>query len=164
MKKRAFNKSPDPIDHEILQLLAENSRQSASEIARKLKVSLARVRNRLEYITGSNMARCTFVLDPRVFGYGIEIDAFLDIDPQRERDIVTRLLEINDVHYVAQGLESHNVDISALFKSLEDLHVFINRTLPSIEGVKVRSYVLVPRTVRKVYEWIPPREDFGAAP
>jgi DNA-binding Lrp family transcriptional regulator len=161
MKKRAPKKSTDPLDFQILKLLSENSRQSISEIATKLKVSISRVRNRLEYLTGSGVAHCTLMLDEKVFGYGIEVDIFLDIDPDKERATVKRLLEFNDIHYVAQGMDNHNVDISGFFRSLEDLHIFVDQTLPSIEGVKVRGYVLVPRTIKKEYEWIPPIEDFG---
>jgi len=161
MKKRAVKKSTDLLDYEILKLLSENSRQSVSEIARKLKVSITRVRKRLEYLTGSGVAHCTFVLDEKVFGYGIEVDMFLDIDPDNEQAIIKRLLDFNDIHYVAQGMDNHNVDISGFFMSLKDLQVFIDQTLPSIKGVEVRSYVLVPRTIKKEYEWIPPIEDFG---
>ena len=46
-------------------------------------------------------------------------------------------------------------------KNNDELREFLRKTLPSIPGVTVSRYALVPRILRNIDEWVSLREDFG---
>jgi hypothetical protein len=65
------------------------------------------------------------------------------------------------VTYIAFGQGSTEISIEARFKNNDELREFIRRVLPKMPGVKVTGYALVPRILRNIDEWVPPKEDFG---
>jgi hypothetical protein len=69
-----------------------------------------------------------------------------------------------EVTYVALGQETKEISIEARFKDNQGLREFLGRTLPGIPGVQVSRYTLVPRILRNIDEWMPPREDFSRTP
>lgn len=151
----------DILDYKIIQELRSNARASASAIGRAVGANERTVRKRIDRLLEMGVGRLTMVLEPKIFGYGISVDIFLEIDPDREEEISARLIENPQISYLAYGHSTNTLSIEARFKTNEELHGFLRYTLPQIKGVKVSRYALVPRVVRNIDEWVPPPEDFG---
>jgi len=66
-----------------------------------------------------------------------------------------------EITYIAVGLDSSEISIEARFKDNEELRNFLLQVLPSIPGVTVTRYALVPRILRNIDEWTPTEKDFG---
>jgi DNA-binding Lrp family transcriptional regulator len=163
--KNSFLKNPyspfDNMDYKIIQELRQNARASASAIGRAVGANERTVRKRIDRLLEMGVGHLTMVLEPKIFGYGISVDIFLEIDPNREEDISTQLLQKPQISYLAYGHSTNAMSIEARFKTNEELHEFLRYTLPQINGVKVSRYALVPRILRNIDEWVPPPEAFG---
>jgi DNA-binding Lrp family transcriptional regulator len=151
----------DDLDYYIIQELHSNARASASYIARKTGSNERTIRKRIDRLIESRLFRLTAILDPEAFGYLTAADIFLEADPEHEERILEQLMEIPEITYVAFGQGSTEISVEARFKSNDELREFLRHTLPELPGVKVTGYALVPRILRNIDEWIPPKEDFG---
>ncbi|MFZ5879162.1 MAG: Lrp/AsnC family transcriptional regulator [Chloroflexota bacterium] len=151
----------DQLDYDILRLLHADARVAASEIARQTGANERTVRKRIDRLVAEGIIRLTAIVDPAAFGYVTAADILLEADPAKEDEIVQRLFSMPEITYVAFGQGSQEISIEARFKDNDELREFLRKTLPSIPGVTVSRYALVPRILRNIDEWIPPREDFG---
>jgi DNA-binding Lrp family transcriptional regulator len=153
--------SLDQIDYDIIQALHLNARASASEIARGTGTNERTIRKRIDRLIEEKVFRLTAILDPAAFWYKTAADILLEADPAQEDEIVLRLFSMPEITYVAFGQGSQEISIEARFKDNDELREFLRKTLPSIPGVTVSRYALVPRILRNIDEWVPPKEDFG---
>ena len=151
----------DYLDYQIIQELHQDARSSASHIARKTKSNERTIRKRIERLVKDGVIRLTAIIDPEAFGYITAADIFLEADPSFEAEILFQLKEMPGVTYIAFGQGSTEISIEARFKNNDELREFIRRVLPKMPGVKVTGYALVPRILRNIDEWVPPKEDFG---
>ncbi|HAK44965.1 MAG TPA: hypothetical protein DCO79_03460 [Spirochaeta sp.] len=151
----------DELDYRILLKLRENCRKSASDIARELDENERKVRKRIDRMVELGIGKFTVIIDPKTFGYGITVDVFLEIDPQKEKSIMETLASIPELTYIANAQESNLISIEGWFRTNEEMYVFLRERLPSVDGVSVKSYALVPRILRDLDSWLPDLESFG---
>lgn len=151
----------DRTDYEIIRALHEDARISASDIARRLDANERTIRKRIDRLTALGVIRLTAIVNPSAFGYVVAVDIFLEADPDLEDEILRSLTAMEQVTYIAFGQGSRDLSIEARFKDNDGVREFLRRTLPSIPGLKVNGYTLVPRILRNIDEWMPGKEDFG---
>ena len=151
----------DNLDYIIIQELHANARISAAEIARKTGSNERTIRKRLERLVAEGVFRLTAILDPEAFGYLTAADIFLEADPAYEKQILEHLMRMPEITYVAFGQGSTEISLEARFKNNDELREFLRHTLPELPGVIVTGYALVPRILRNIDEWFPPKTDFG---
>ncbi len=151
----------DQLDYDIIAALHADARTSASEIARRTGANERTIRKRIDRLVEEKVFRLTAIIDPSAFGYVTAADILLEADPAQEEQIVRRLFSMPEITYVAFGQGSQEISIEARFKDNDELREFLRKTLPSIPGVTVSRYALVPRILRNIDEWLPPKEDFG---
>ena len=150
----------DSLDYQIILQLRQDARQSASEIARALGANERTVRNRIDRLVASGALRLTSILDPSAFGYGHTVDILLEVQPEQEQAAIQRLLQMQEVSYLAYGQSTQEISIEARFKDAVEMRAFLGRVLAAIPGVKVKGYALVPRILRNIDEWLPRLDDF----
>ncbi|MEN6481844.1 MAG: AsnC family transcriptional regulator [Anaerolineaceae bacterium] len=153
--------SLDELDYAIIKILNDNARIPASDIARTLKVNQRTVRNRIDHLVESGAIRLTAIVDPKAFGYWISVDIFLEIDMLHNKEILEQLEKMPNISYIAYGQGNNAISIEARFKDNEEMVTFLSQTLPSINGVKVVGYALVPLILRNIDRWVPPAKEFG---
>lgn len=155
------NKLFDDLDYAIIQALHANARAAASEIARTTGANERTIRKRIDRLLKENVIRMSAILNPLAFGYVTAADIFLEVEPQKEDEVIRTLFAIPEVTYIAFGQGSQDVSIEARFKDNDALREFIRHTLADIEGVSVTRYALVPRILRNIDEWMPSKADLG---
>ena len=64
----------DQIDHQIIRILHNDARTSASEIARELNANERTIRKRIDRLVRLGAVRLTAIIDPEVFGYVTAVD------------------------------------------------------------------------------------------
>jgi DNA-binding Lrp family transcriptional regulator len=153
--------SLDKLDNQIISELHADARIAASELARRVGANERTVRKRIDHLISDGVLRLTAIIDPQAFGYMITADIFLEADPRKEEAIIERLQSMAEITYIAFGLDSQEISIEARFKDNGDLRIFLLQVLPSIPGVTVTRYALVPRILRNIDEWQPTEKDFG---
>jgi DNA-binding Lrp family transcriptional regulator len=151
----------DQLDYDIIQALHADARVAASEIARLTGTNERTVRKRIDRLVADGVIRLTAIIDPLAFGYVTAADILLEADPAREDEILALLASMPEITYIAFGQGSQEISIEARFKDNDELREFMRKTLPSIPGVTVNRYALVPRILRNIDEWLPPKADFG---
>ncbi|GAB4481629.1 MAG: hypothetical protein Kow00124_29590 [Anaerolineae bacterium] len=150
----------DQLDYEIIRLLNQDGRISASEIARILKANPRTIRKRIDALVASGAIIPTAIVNPTVFGYTTAVDIFLEVEHEFEKEVISRLLGMQEVSYLAYGQGSRDISIEARFKNNGEMYDFVRNTLEAMPGVKVTRLVLVPRILRNINEWLPKKEDF----
>jgi len=151
----------DELDYQIVQALHADARVAASEISRLTGANERTIRKRIDRLVEEGIIRLTAIINPLAFGYVTAADILLEADPALEEEIVQRLFSMPEITYVAFGQGSQEISIEARFKDNDEMREFLRKTLPSIPGVSVSRYALVPRILRNIDEWMPPRDDFG---
>lgn len=151
----------DKLDHQIISELHADARVTASDIARRTGANERTVRKRIDRLVSDGVLRLTAIIDPQAFGYIITTDIFLEADPGKEEAIIKRLKGMTEITYIAFGLDSQEISIEARFKDNGELRNFLLQVLPSIPGVTVMRYAIVPRILRNIDEWKPSEKDFG---
>ncbi|MHC1781190.1 MAG: Lrp/AsnC family transcriptional regulator [Anaerolineaceae bacterium] len=151
----------DPLDYDIIQALHRDARMSASEIARLTGANERTVRKRIDRLVELDVIRLSAILNPLAFGYITAADIFLEVEPEHEDEVIAALMAMPEVTYVAYGQGSRDVSIEARFKDNDALREFLRHTLAGLPGVTVTRSTLVPRILRNIDEWVPPRADFG---
>jgi DNA-binding Lrp family transcriptional regulator len=150
----------DQLDYEILQALHQDARVAASEIARITGANERTIRKRIDRLVNEGVIRMSAIVNPHAFGYVTAADIFLEVDPASEDEVIQTLMAMPEVTYVAYGQGSKDVSIEARFKDNDALREFLRHTLAGISGVTVTRYALVPRILRNIDEWMPPKADF----
>lgn len=150
----------DELDYQIIQCLHQNARMAASEIARITQANERTIRKRIERLEADGIIRLTAILDPAAFGYTITVDIFLETERQKEQEVINQLKAIPEITYIALGQDTAEISIETRFKNNMALREFLGKTLPSIPGVTVTRYAIVPSILRNIDEWLPPKEDF----
>jgi DNA-binding Lrp family transcriptional regulator len=150
----------DTLDYQIIRALRRNIRVDAAKIARVVDANERTVRKRVDRLVSLGAVRLAAIVSPRAFGYVTEVSVFLEVEPEHEEEVVEQFLAMQEIRYVAYGLGDREIAIQARFKDNDEMREFLRRTLPSIPGVKVTSYALVPRILRSIDEWMPKPEDF----
>jgi DNA-binding Lrp family transcriptional regulator len=150
----------DQLDYEILQALHQDARIAASEIARITGANERTIRKRIDRLVKDGVIRMSAIINPHAFGYVTAADIFLEVDPDNEDEVIQTLMAMPEVTYVAYGQGSKDVSIEARFKDNDALREFLRHTLAGITGVTVTRYALVPRILRNIDEWMPPKADF----
>ncbi len=150
----------DQIDYQIMLLLHQNARISASEIARDLNANERTIRKRIDRLIRMGVFRLTAIINPEAFGYIMAVDIFLDVDSRLEDRIILELQGMPEISYIALGQGTRDVSIECRFKNNEEMHEFMRKKLPSIQGVQVKGISLVPHVIRNIDEWMPKEEDF----
>ncbi|HOJ00971.1 MAG TPA: Lrp/AsnC family transcriptional regulator [Anaerolineaceae bacterium] len=156
-----MKKQFDQLDHKIIQALHNDARLSASQIARNLDANERTIRKRIDRLVRLGAIRLTAIIDPEAFGYLTAVDIFLDVDADKEDEVIKEFLNTPDVSYIAFGEGTKDLSIECRFKTNEDLREFIRKKIPTIEGVQIRGYSLVPRIIRNIDEWMPRDSDFS---
>jgi len=150
----------DQTDYHIIRLLHNNARTPASEIARELNANERTIRKRIDRLIRMGVFRLTAIINPEAFGYLIAVDIFLEIDSNFEESIIQIFQKLPEISYIALGQGTRDVSIECRFKSNEAMNEFMRKILPSIEGVQIRGFSLVPHVIRNIDEWMPKEEDF----
>ncbi|NMC85573.1 MAG: AsnC family transcriptional regulator, partial [Anaerolineaceae bacterium] len=149
------------LDHKIILALHKDARMSASEIARAVDANERTIRKRIDRLVKLGAVRLTAIVDPEAFGYVTAVDIFLEVDADKEDEVIQRFLTIPEVSYIAFGEGTKDLSIECRFRSNEGMREFLRKKLPTIEGVQLRGYSLVPRIIRNIDEWLPSDDDFS---
>jgi DNA-binding Lrp family transcriptional regulator len=152
----------DSFDQKIIQILHKDARISASEIARELNANERTIRKRIDRLVRLGAIRLTAIIEPEAFGYVTAVDIFLEVDADREDEIIDLFMKTPDVSYIAFGQGTNDLSIECRFRNNDDMREFLRKKLPTIEGVQMRGYSLVPRIIRNIDAWMPRDEDFRA--
>ncbi|WP_158941769.1 Lrp/AsnC family transcriptional regulator [Granulicella sp. S190] len=143
----------DPIDYNILRMLAEDARVSYAELGRKVGLSPSAIAERIHQLESSKVILgYRALLDEKAFGYSVIAFIRLTCDNTHYRPFLKFLPTIDAV------LECHHITggeaflIKVRLSSIDQLEPLIERLLPY--GMPTTSMVLSTPVNRQQEAWL----------
>ena len=149
----------DKIDIKIVNLLLEDGRMPASEIARRLgDISERAVRYRIDRMVNERVIQISAVARPPAFGLTTIADVWLEVESDRILEVARKMAEFDHVSYVACGIGESDVSIQIVAKDTSEIYQFVTEVVRKVPGVRKTTTSIVPLIIKDVYQWrIPER-------
>lgn len=148
----------DKIDVSIVNLLLEDGRMPASEIARRLRgVSERAVRYRIDKLIEDGVIRISAIANPQVFSLSTRADVFLEVEADKILEVANKLVDFPNVTYVACAIGETDISIQIVARDAADVYRFVTEVVSKVTGVRKTTTSIVPIILKDVYQWrIPP--------
>jgi Lrp/AsnC family transcriptional regulator for asnA, asnC and gidA len=149
----------DATDVKIVNLLLDDGRMPASEIARRLDdISERAVRYRIDRMVNDGIVRVSAVAKPQAFGLTTIADVWLEVESDRILEVAKKMTEFDNISYVACGIGESDVSIQIVAKDTAEIYQFITEVVRKVPGVRKTTTSIVPLILKDVYQWrIPER-------
>jgi Lrp/AsnC family transcriptional regulator for asnA, asnC and gidA len=149
----------DKIDVKIVNLLLEDGRMPASEVARRLgDISERAVRYRIDRMVNDGVISISAVARPQAFGLTTIADIWMEVESDHILEVAKRMAEFDNVSYVACGIGESDVSIQIVAKDTAEIYQFVTEVVRKIPGVRKTTSSIVPLIIKDVYQWrIPER-------
>jgi Lrp/AsnC family transcriptional regulator, regulator for asnA, asnC and gidA len=134
----------DELDRQIIAILQQDGRASNVDIARRVGVTEATIRKRLDRLLTQKVIRITAVPDHVQMGLPIETVISLQLDMGNLEQIVGPLIAVTNVRSIKITTGEYDVILNAFFASEQELFRFLTDTIAKIPGVRktVTTHVL----------------------
>ncbi len=151
----------DQIDIQIVELLMENGRMSAAEIARRIGGGISErvVRYRIDRMINDKVVQIRPIISPQAFGLTTRADVVLQVDSDAIMNVAKKAVEYDCVSYVACSIGETDVSIQVVAKDTADIYKFVTEIIGKLPGVRKTTTSIVPIVLKDVYQWRIPREN-----
>ena len=144
----------DKIDVQIVNMLLEDGRMAASEIARRVGgISERVVRYRIDHMVAEGAIQVSAIVNPEAFGLTIKADIWIGVDSDQITNVAKKLAKHDNVSYVACGIGENDVSIQVVARDTQEIYHFITEVIRKIPGVHRTTTSIVPVIVKDVYQW-----------
>jgi Lrp/AsnC family transcriptional regulator for asnA, asnC and gidA len=152
----------DKIDREIVNLLMEDGRMPASEIARRVgDISERVVRYRIERLLKEGMILISAIPRPRALGYSVVADVFIEVEPGLINQVASTLKEYECVSYVACAIGETDVSVQVVARDTEAVYRFVTEVIGKTQGVRKTATTIVPLVMKDVFQWRIPASNYN---
>lgn len=124
------------IDEELIKLLAQNGRETAEVLAKKLKVTPSTVRRRLNELIKKGVVRIIAVVDPKKVDHPLAAVVAYDVEHDKLDSAMKLLASLPEVTWVSSTTGRFDIMSIMRFESTDGLNEFINKVMVKIEGLK----------------------------
>jgi Lrp/AsnC family transcriptional regulator for asnA, asnC and gidA len=145
----------DITDRMIADLLMEDGRMSASEIARRVGGGISErvVRYRIDRMIKEKVIKLTAVVNPKTLGYPIVADVWLECKADSILEVAEELSKYEMVSYVACAIGETDVSIQIIGKDTTEVYAFVTGVIGKVPGVRKTTTSIVPLVLKDVYQW-----------
>ena len=156
-----MKQSVDRIDAMIIDLLQQDGRMSAVDIASKIEgVSPRVVRYRIERLVQEGIVSITAVVHPKALGYTVMADVLIEAESGGILDIVHYLAGLDHVTYASAATGDRDISIQVVVRSVDELYEFVLTEVQEIPGVRRTRTYLLPLALKFTYNWKVPGEMY----
>lgn len=150
----------DKTDLKIVELLMEDGRMPAAEIARLAGVSERAVRYRIERMVEVGLIKISAIVNPKALGLSVVADVVLEVESDSIQSVASSLMKYENVSYVACSIGEKDVSVQLYAKDNAEIYRFVTEVIGKIPGVRKTVTSIVPVILKDVYQW---RIPSGAA-
>lgn len=144
----------DNIDRKIINLLMEDGRMPASEMARRIGgISERMVRYRIEQIVKEGYIQISAIANPKALGYIVTADVFLEVESSVIIDVAKKASEYDCVSYVACSIGESDISIQVIGHDTNEVYQFVTNEIGKIPGVRKTTTSIVPLVLKDIYQW-----------
>jgi len=144
----------DKTDVKIVNILLEDGRMPASEIARRIgDISERAVRYRIDRMVDVGIIQVSAVAKPQAFGLTTIADVWMEVESDRILEVAKKMAQFDNVSYVACGIGESDVSIQVVAKDTAEIYQFITEVVRKVQGVRKTTTSIVPLIIKDVYQW-----------
>ena len=144
----------DNTDAKIVNLLLEDGRTPASEIARQIEnISERVVRYRIERMVEEGVINICAVVKPHAFGLDTRADVWMEVESDKILEVANKLAKFESVTYVACSIGEQDVSIQIVAKDTSEIYRFVTEVVRQLPGVRRTVTSIVPIVLKDVYQW-----------
>jgi Lrp/AsnC family transcriptional regulator for asnA, asnC and gidA len=148
-KKRGF----DQLDCQMIELLQKDGRISNTEIAKKIGMSEATVRTRLNRLIQDEYIQIVAVSNPIKLGFKIVGNIRIHVEIKKMDAIIEELKTLKPLWFVVQTTGGTGIDTEFVAKSLDELNELIFEKINKIDGVIKTETSLFLNYIKRQYDW-----------
>ncbi len=154
----------DKTDVKIVNLLLEDGRISASEIARQIgDISERAVRYRIDRMVEEGVIRISAIVSPKAFGLDTYADVWMEVESDKITEVANKMAEYENVTYVACSIGESDVSIQVVARDTGEIYRFVTEVVRKVPGVRKTTTSIVPVVLKDVYQWrVPEKVADGA--
>ncbi|MFH1053041.1 MAG: Lrp/AsnC family transcriptional regulator [Candidatus Woesearchaeota archaeon] len=139
----------DAIDTKIINILNDNARLSFRQIAKKCKISVVTVMNRVKKMESEGIIRkYSPIINYERIGYGFHVMINLRVSKGKEVEVEKRLSDVENIFAIYDITGDWDVEIIAKFRKRKELDGFVKR-LQTFENVERVHTKLVLNTIKE---------------
>ena len=144
----------DHVDLVILNSLLEDGRMPAAEIARRIGgISSRSVRTRMERLFEQGVAIVAALLNPKVLGFPILMEVYLETEPGRATDIAQQLAQMRETIYIVCRLTGIDITVQVVARDIPQAYEFVTEVIHSIPGITKTESLVIPKLVKDLFDW-----------
>jgi Lrp/AsnC family transcriptional regulator for asnA, asnC and gidA len=143
----------DQVDCDIISLLQKDGRLSNTTIAKKLAISEATVRTRLNRLLNEGFIQIVAVSNPIKLGFEVSGIISITVDSRRLDSITKALKKLEPVWYVVKTTGSTDIYTEFVLNSMADLNDLIHNKINRIDGVIRTETSIILEFIKRNYDW-----------
>ena len=144
----------DDIDQKIVNLLMEDGRMQAAEIARRLGSISERVaRYRIENLVEKNIIQISAIVNPKEVGMNVVADVWLEVESDSILEVARTMAGYDNVSYVACSIGETDVSVQVLARDTGEVYRFVTEVIGKTPGVRKTTTSIVPLVIKDVFQW-----------
>lgn len=144
----------DKTDVQIINLLMDDGRMNASEVARAVgNISERAVRYRIDRMIENDIIKISAVVNPKALGISVVADVWLACDADAIMDVARRMAELQNISYVACSIGETDVSVQILARDTAEVYRFVTEVIGKSPGVRKTTTSIVPLVLKDVYQW-----------
>jgi len=137
----------------IIELLQKDGRMPNTMIAKKLGISEATARSRLNRLTKEEFIQIVAVSNPLKLGFEVVGMLRIDVDIKKLDAVSKELSQIDQIWYIVHATGSAYIYAEFNAKSIDDLNEVIANKINKIDGLLKTETSLVLKFVKRRYDW-----------
>ena len=143
----------DQMDREIICLLQKNGRLTNIMISKKLGISEATVRNRLNRLIGENYIKIVAVSNPLKLGFEIVGIIQIEVVVQKQEKVAKELKKIKSLWKIAYTTGTADINTEFVAKSLDEFNDLLLNRISKIDGIIRTETSLIMKYIKHDYDW-----------
>ncbi len=144
----------DNIDYEIVNMLMEDGRMRAAEIARRLGNKSERaVRYRIDRMIDNNVIKLSAIVNPKGLGMNVVSDVLLEVEADSILDVARKIATFDNVSYVACSIGETDISVQVMAEDTSEVYRFVTEVIGKIPGVRKTTTSIVPLVIKDVFQW-----------
>ncbi|HLE52114.1 MAG TPA: Lrp/AsnC family transcriptional regulator [Anaerolineales bacterium] len=148
----------DIIDVKIVDLLMENGRMNAAEIARQVgDITERAVRYRIKRMEREGVIRICAIPNPKSIGFSVIADVFIEVESSQILEVAQKLVDMECISYVACSIGEKDISAQIIAHNSDEVYAIVTEVIGKVKGVRKTTTSIVPLVLKDVYEWRIPR-------
>ena len=144
----------DKEDIKIVNLLLDNGRIPAAEVARRVgNISERVVRYRIDRMVEEGAIQISAVVKPEALGLTIRADVWIEVESDQILDVAKELAKFDSITYVACSIGQNDISVQLVARDASEIYHFVTEVIRKVKGVRKTTTSIVPVVIKDVYQW-----------